>query len=133
MSGKTPRRAARSPRRKGGTATLRSLTKRILAFRDARDWKRFHTPKDMALSLCLEAAEVLEWMQWKNGADLDAHLAKRRREVGEELSDVLYWVLLLAHDLDIDLSTAFRRKMAVNARKYPVRASKGTATKYSDR
>ena len=117
----------------GKRPTLDELTARILEFRDARDWKRFHTPKDMALSLALEAAEVLELTQWRNGADLDAHLARKRREVGDELSDVLYWVLLLAHDLGIDLARAFARKMASNARKYPVRTSKGSARKYSDR
>ena len=113
--------------------TLEALTAKILAFRDARDWKKFHTAKDMALSLALEAAEVLELTQWRNGRELDAHLAKKRRAVGDELSDVLYWVLLLAHDLEIDLGRAFAKKMASNAKKYPVRKSKGSARKYSER
>jgi NTP pyrophosphatase (non-canonical NTP hydrolase) len=71
-------------------------------------------------------------MQWRDGPALDAHLKSHRRDVGDELSDVLYWVLLLAHDLGIDLSVAFARKMAANARKYPVRTSRGNARKYTD-
>jgi NTP pyrophosphatase (non-canonical NTP hydrolase) len=104
----------------------------VLAFRDARDWKRFHDPKDMALSLVLEAAELMEHVQWRKDADLRAHLARRRGAVGDELSDVLYWVLLLAHDLGIDLGSAFERKMRANARKYPVAAARGRAAKYTE-
>lgn len=109
--------------------TLRALTRAVLRFRDARDWAQFHNPKDAVLSLVLEAAELLEHTQWRNGDDLRRHLAAERVAVGEELSDILYWVLLVAHDLGIDLGAAFRRKLRVNARKYPVALARGSAAK----
>jgi NTP pyrophosphatase (non-canonical NTP hydrolase) len=113
-------------------ATLQTLTDLANRFRDERDWRQFHNFKDMALSMSLEVAELCELMQWKNGEELDAHLAANRQRVGEELSDVLYWVLTLASDLDIDLAEAFTRKMEANAAKYPVDKSKGRATKYTE-
>ena len=81
---------------------IESLTKKIIFFRDARDWAQFHNPKDVAISLSLEAAELLEHFQWKNPAEIAAHLKTHKTEVSEELADVLYWVLLLSHDLKID-------------------------------
>jgi dCTP diphosphatase len=113
-------------------ATLAQLTQLALAFRDQRDWKQFHNPKDVSLSLMLEAAELAEIMQWKNGPLLDEHLAAVRPHVGEELSDVLYWTLILAHDQKIDLAGAFVDKMKKNAEKYPVEKSKGVAKKYTE-
>jgi len=111
---------------------LADLTAQIVGFRDARDWSQFHHPKDVALSLCLEAAEVLEWTQWRNGDTLKEHLAKNRDGVGEELADVLYWTLLLAHDLGIDLGAAFAAKMQKNASKYPVEQARGSHRKYTE-
>lgn len=112
--------------------SLSYLTGEVLRFRDERDWRKFHNPKDMALSLCLEVAELLELMQWKNGAALESHLAARRKEVGEELSDILYWTLLIAHDAQIDLSAAFMDKLAMNAIKYPVEKASGSSAKYTE-
>jgi NTP pyrophosphatase (non-canonical NTP hydrolase) len=111
---------------------LRELTELVLRFRDERDWKQFHTPKDLALSLSLEAAEVLELFQWKNGEELEKHLRENRQRLGEELSDVLYWLLLMAHDNKIDLSAAFRKKMRQNEKKYPAAKSKGSSKKYTE-
>jgi NTP pyrophosphatase (non-canonical NTP hydrolase) len=113
-------------------ATLSQLTDLVLRFREERDWKQFHNPKDQALSLCLESAEVIELMQWRNGDELQAHLASIRERLGEELADVLGWVLLLAHDQQIDLAAAFERKIRINREKYPVAKAKGVATKYTD-
>lgn len=113
--------------------TLESLTKLTLAFRDARDWKQFHNAKDLAVSLCLEAAEVLELSQWRSGDNLAQHMQQpeTRHRLGEELSDVLHAVLLLAHDHDIDLAEAYKTKMKANELKYPVEAAKGRAAKYT--
>jgi NTP pyrophosphatase (non-canonical NTP hydrolase) len=111
---------------------INEITTAITAFRDARDWKQFHTPKDVALSLVLEATEVLELMQWKNGDALDAKLAENKEALGDELADVLYYTLLLAHDQGIDIQAAFIRKMARNAEKYPVELSKGSSAKYTE-
>lgn len=112
--------------------TLDDLTKLVLDFRAERDWQQFHNPKDQALSLALEAAELLELMQWRNGAELDEHLATNRDRAGEELADVLGWVLLLAHDLKIDLAEAFEAKIALNKQKYPIEKSRGSAKKYTE-
>lgn len=112
--------------------TLDDLSRLVLDFRSERDWKQFHNPKDQALSLTLEAAELLELMQWRNGKELDDHLRSNRERAGDELADVLGWVLLLAHDLEIDLGAAFVRKIEQNKLKYPVEKSKGSARKYSE-
>ena len=114
------------------SSTLQQLTELAVKFRDERDWRQFHNFKDMALSMSLEVAELCELMQWKNGPELDAHLAANQQRVADELSDILYWVLTLAADLKIDLDDAFRRKMQANAAKYPVEKSKGRATKYTE-
>lgn len=107
------------------------LTKRIVDFRNARDWKQFHNPKDLSLSLVLEAAEVMEHFQWKNAEEMKEHLKKNKDEVGEELADVLYWVLLMSHDLKIDVLDALDKKMKKNEAKYPVKKAKGKHTKYT--
>ena len=113
-------------------ATLEELTKAALVFRDERHWAQFHNFKDLALTLCLEAAEVLEHAQWKNGKELEAHVKKERGKVADELADVLHVVLLLAEHLKIDLGEAFHEKLARNAEKYPVQKAKGSAKKYTE-
>jgi dCTP diphosphatase len=114
------------------TDSLQSLTTRILEFRRERDWEQFHNVKDMAISLSLEAAELLELTQWRNGEELDAFLGERKEAVGHELGDVLYWALLIAHDLEIDLGEAFMRKMDLNEAKYPVDKARGSNRKYTE-
>jgi len=111
---------------------LNKLTERIVTFRDARDWKQFHNPKDCALSLVLEASEVLEHFQWKNGLDIEKHVHEKKEHIGEELADVLYWVLLLSNDLGIDIKKALEDKMLKNEAKYPVEKAKGSAKKYTE-
>ena len=113
-------------------SSIRELTASVVKFRDDRDWAQFHTPKDVVLSLMLEAGELAEHMQWKNGDELQKHLEEKREDVAEELSDVLYWTLLLAHDLKIDLSAAFQKKLAKNDEKYPVEKSFGNSAKYTE-
>jgi dCTP diphosphatase len=110
--------------------SFEKLIARANTIRDARDWRQFHNPKDLMLSLCLEAAELLEHAQWRNGDALKAHLAEHREEVGQELADILYWTLLLSDDLGIDLEDAFQRKMDLNEQRYPVEKARGRATKY---
>lgn len=111
---------------------IQELTGAILKFRNERDWEQFHMPKDLALSLVLEAAEVLEHFQWKNGDELKKYLAENKDKVGEELSDVLYWVLLLSHDLGINIKDAFEKKMLHNAEKYPIEKARGKNGKYTE-
>lgn len=114
----------------GGNIT--ELQQRVIDYRDARDWEQFHNPKDVAISLALEAAEVLEHFQWKTPEEIEAHLAENKGELSEELIDVLYWILLLAHDQDIDLVEAFDKKMSQNEAKYPVDKAKGNHKKYTE-
>jgi dCTP diphosphatase len=111
---------------------LETLTKKVIEFRDQRNWKQFHKPKDTAISLLLEAAELLEHFQWKTEAEFKDHFKKNREAVEDELVDVLYWVLLMAHDLKVDLIKAQSRKMLKNAAKYPIKKAKGRHTKYTN-
>ncbi len=114
-----------------GENNLQKLTKQIVSFRDQRDWKQFHNPKDMAISLALEASEVLEHFQWKNQEEMERHLKLEKKEVSKELADVLYWVLLMSHDFNIDIEKALEKKMSENKKKYPVAKAKGKHTKYN--
>jgi NTP pyrophosphatase (non-canonical NTP hydrolase) len=110
---------------------INDLTKRIITFRDARDWKQFHNPKDVALSLVLEAAEVMEHFQWKSKEEIEKYIKTNKAEIGEELADVLYWVLLMSHDLKIDILEALEKKILKNGDRYPVEKAKGRHTKYN--
>jgi NTP pyrophosphatase (non-canonical NTP hydrolase) len=112
--------------------TLAALTERVLRHRDERHWGQFHTPKELAVSLCVEAAELLSLMQWKTGEELQQALAARREKVTDELADVLHSLLLLASDLKIDLGTALREKLAKDAAKYPVEKARGKNLKYTE-
>lgn len=111
---------------------LRVMSELLLQFRDERDWKQFHNPKDQALSLVLEAAELMELVQWKNGDELDRHLTEKRAELSDELADVLGWCLLIAADRGIDLAEAFHRKLAKNHAKYPAEQVRGSSRKYTE-
>ena len=112
--------------------TLGDLTEKIVSFRDARDWKQFHNVKDMALSLMLEAGEVGGLFQFKSEAELEKVVESKRERLGEELSDVLYWVLLMAHDSGIDLERSFAEKMKRNEEKYPLEKARGNNRKYTE-
>lgn len=111
---------------------VKELTERIIAFRDARDWKQFHNPKDVALSLVLEAGEVMEHFQWKNKEEMEKYVVDKKEDIADELGDVLYWVLLMSHDLNIDVLDALEKKIKKNEDKYPVEKAKGVHTKYTD-
>ena len=102
-------------------------------FAEARDWGQFHTPKNLAMALSVEAAELLECFQWLTPEQSARLPAKERRAVEEEMADVLLYLLRLADVLDVDLPRAAQRKLAVNARKYPVALARGNARKYSRR
>jgi len=106
------------------------LTKKVIEFRDAREWKQFHNPKDIAVSLALEASEVLEHFQWRNGQDLEEYIKSHKSHLADELADVLYWILLMSHDLDIDIADALEQKLIKNAEKYTIEKAKGSYAKY---
>ena len=115
----------------GMKGDLDQTIKNILEFRDDRDWKQFHNPKDMAISLSLEASEVLEHFQWKSKEEIEQYVKTHKEHIGEELADVLYWVLLMSYDLNIDILEASKKKLIKNAEKYPVEKAKGSNKKYN--
>ena len=112
--------------------SISEITTRINAFRDARDWKQFHNPKDMAVSISIEAAELLEQFQWKNRAECEAHLRANREAVADEMADVAIYLFELADLLQMDLGKEMLRKLKKNADKYPVDKAKGSNKKYKE-
>jgi NTP pyrophosphatase (non-canonical NTP hydrolase) len=114
------------------THDLKSLIQAVLTHRDQRDWAQFHTPKELAISLCVESAELLSLMQWKTGDQLTQTVAAKRQFIQDELADVLHSLLLLSSELDIPLGQALLDKLAKDALKYPVEKSKGKNLKYDE-
>lgn len=112
--------------------TIAELTARVLKHRDERDWAQFHTPKELAISLAVEAGELLALMQWKSGQELQDYLAHKRESVQDELADVLHSLLLLANDLQVDLPEALEQKLVKDAAKYPIEKARGQARKYDE-
>lgn len=102
---------------------------RVIRFRDDRDWKQFHTPKDLAISMSLEAAELLELFQW-SGTDLEC--ADKRDKLREELADVLSYCILMADVCGLDLDEIMNEKVSRNEAKYPVEKARGSAAKYTE-
>ena len=102
---------------------------RIIKFRDDRDWKQFHNPKDLAISISLEAAELLEVFQW-SGEDISDE--GKLDKIKEELADVVNYCVLMADACNLDLDTIVREKITVNEEKYPVEKAKGKSDKYSE-
>jgi dCTP diphosphatase len=113
--------------------SLADLTAQVRAFADARDWQQFHSPKNLAAAMTVEAGEVLEHFQWLTEAESESLTAEKRREVELELADVLIYLVRLADRLDVDLIAAAARKIAINAQKYPVDQAKGSNKKYTER
>ena len=112
--------------------SLEDLQKKIIAFRNARDWKQFHTPKDLAIGLSLEAGEVLEHFLWKNPEEISEYLKTHKEEIADEMGDVLNYLLIMANDFGIDLVEATDKKIDKNAKKYPVEKARGRHTKYTE-
>ncbi len=106
--------------------TLTSLTKKVLKFRDDRNWAQFHTGKDIAMDLSVEAAEVLELFLWK------ADDAVNTEKLKDEMGDVLYALLLLADHFHIDLEAALINKLKKNEQKYPVKKFRNSNRKYNE-
>jgi NTP pyrophosphatase (non-canonical NTP hydrolase) len=108
---------------------MEALIKQVIEFRDARDWKQFHNPKDLAISLSLEASELLENFQWKSSEEA---VNGKLEEIKDELADVLIYALMIANDLDINVESAILNKLKKNEAKYPVDKFKGTSKKYTE-
>ena len=103
--------------------------RRVLKFRDDRDWRQFHTPKDLAISLSLEAAELLEVFQW-SGTDLEC--GEKMDRIREELADVVNYCILMADVCGLDLDEIVNAKVTRNEAKYPVEKARGSAAKYTE-
>lgn len=102
---------------------------RIKKFCDDRDWSQFHDPKNLAISLNLESAEVLELFQWTKDNQLKP---ERAEKINEELADVFYWLIMLSNHYNIDLIEALQKKMDQNDIKYPIEKAKGKSDKYNE-
>lgn len=113
---------------------LQELRELVLRFRDERDWAQFHTPKDLALGLQIEAAELAELFLWKDRAQASESMgdAAFREQLADELADVQTFLLYLADAAEIDLADAVRVKVEKNALKYPVDQARGSAKKYDE-
>ncbi len=102
-------------------AELDDLKDRLRDFASARDWEQFHTPKNLAMALVAEAAEVVEHFQWLTAAESQALDPSKRAEVALELADVLLYLIMLADQLDIDLADVAHRKISLNEKRFPPR------------
>lgn len=111
---------------------LEELTQRIVEFRDARDWKQFHSARNLATSISIESGELLELFQWSTDATLSADVAARHADLERELADVVIYALLLAHETGVDLEAVIEAKLAENDSKYPVDKARGSRSKYTE-
>jgi dCTP diphosphatase len=112
-------------------ADLNSIHKKIIAFRNERDWAQFHDPKNLAEALSIEAGELLENFLWKTTEQSRNLSSEELKNVKEELADIFIFLTYLSEEYKIDLLTEVEKKIAVNAAKYPVDKAKGSAKKYS--
>lgn len=112
--------------------SLEQLRQDLARFAADRDWGQFHSPKNLASALIVEAGELLEHFQWMNEHASRQLSAEKRNAVGEEMADVLLYLVQLSASLDIDLVSAARAKLAANALKYPVERSRGHSRKYNE-
>jgi NTP pyrophosphatase (non-canonical NTP hydrolase) len=110
-------------------SSIEALKSQVIKFRDERNWKQFHNPKDLAISISLEASELLENFQWKTS---DEVVQKNLDNVKEELADIFIYGLLLADELGIDLEETIKGKIKINNEKYPVEKAYGSNQKYTD-
>jgi dCTP diphosphatase len=112
--------------------TLDDVVTQLRRFAKDRDWDQFHSPKNLAAALSVEAGEVLEHFQWLTEAQSRTLPARKRAQIELELADVLLYLLRLSDQLDIDLLDAASRKLRINARKYPPHLARGSARKYTE-
>lgn len=118
-------------RENGGMSDIKELQKKIIAFRDERDWAKYHKPKELAISIALEAAELLERFQWDKGGTKeyqDAH----REDIADELADVMIYLLLFADEMGFDVQEIIGNKLKKNEKKYLADKVKGSDKKYTE-
>ena len=108
------------------------LKRKVLEFRDERDWAQFHSPKNLAEGLSVEAAELLENFLWVGSEDSRDLPAEKLERIKPELADIFVYLIYLSHELGVDLFDETARKLVLNAEKYPVEKSRGNSAKYTD-
>jgi dCTP diphosphatase len=112
--------------------TIEALTERICAFRDARDWRQFHNPKDLAVAITAEAGELLQHFVWKSPEQSEQIGVAKRAEITDEIADVAILLFELAHNLNIPLAEAMQAKLDRNERRYPADKARGNNLKYNE-
>jgi dCTP diphosphatase len=112
--------------------TIAALTSEIRAFRDARDWRQFHNPKELAVAITAEAGELLQHFVWQNPEQSERRVVDRRAEIESEIADVAILLFELADNCGIDLAAAMRAKLARNEERYPVDKARGSNRKYNE-
>lgn len=112
--------------------SLNNLREKINAFVKERDWDQFHTPKNLAMAMIVEAAELVEQFQWNTPEESQTLTPEKREAVSHELADTFVYLLRIAEVLEIDLIEATNQKIALNAKKYPVEKARGKNNKYTD-
>ena len=113
-------------------ADIKPLQEVIRKFIEERDWDQHHNPKDLAESIVLEAAELMEHFQWKDEGESKKYAEEHREEIGDECADVFIYLLEFCHQAGIDLIAVAHRKIEKNAVKYPVDKVRGSAKKYTE-
>lgn len=107
------------------------MTAAILQFRKERDWEQFHTPRNLAMAISIEAAELLEPFRWASDHEVGQIAESHKKEIADEVADMVILLTYLANDLSIDLEEAVATKLAANASKYPIDKFRGSSKKYS--
>jgi dCTP diphosphatase len=107
------------------------VTEQLVRFREERGWERFHTPKNLALGVAVEAGELLEHFQWLDDAEVRDYVSRHREDVAEEIADVAIYLIQLADVLGISFADALAAKLRLNAERYPASLSRGTHTKHT--
>ncbi|MFA5038612.1 MAG: nucleotide pyrophosphohydrolase [Candidatus Omnitrophota bacterium] len=110
---------------------IRGMIEKIIKFRDERDWMQFHDPKNMAVSIILEASELLEHFQWKTIEEVEKYSRQNHAEIRDEIADIALYLFELANNLGINLIDAMELKLKKNEMKYPIEKAKGKHTKYT--
>jgi dCTP diphosphatase len=111
---------------------LDSIKKTLAQFSKDRDWEQFHSPKNLAMALSVETAEIVEHFQWLSEEESNTLSIEKRHAIAEEIADAQMYLLLLAEKLDVDIIESVKHKITKNAEKYPIEKTKGSSKKYTE-
>ena len=110
----------------------KNLLKKLIDFRHERDWEQFHTTRNLASALCVEAAELLDIFRWARDSETTEIVNQQRSQIESEVADVAILLIYLSHDLNISIEHAVKKKLEINRKKYPIEKVKGISTKYNN-